>query len=659
MNSLSEVLVIGLEPSLYNKGISWFKENTTRIKEATKKDGFWRNSTFILSANQKISPGEVVRIFDELGYEKVFEVQKPGQFSARGGLIDIFPINEPNPIKIEFFGNVAERLMPNPSRFSEPERERFLKNKFLKDTSLLKNLKEGEYVVHLDHGIGLYQGRTKSKDDPNQEYLTLEYAAPRPQAVPDRLFVPIRQIKKITRYLGFKTPVLHRLGSQIWEQTKTRAKETVFKLARELLELYAQREIIRRAPYPLNRGWEEELEAGFTYEETPDQLSAVEDIKRDLTSEKPMDRLICGDVGFGKTEVALRSAIMVAATGRQVALLAPTTILADQHFNTFQKRLQNFPVKVALMTRLETKQKQLQVIRQLQQGAIDIVIGTHRLLSSDTKFKNLGLLIIDEEQRFGVKQKERLKQLKTSLDVLSLSATPIPRTLKLILSGLKPVSLIQTAPAERLPIKTFIEPFELSQVKEALENELKRKGQIFWLHNRIETLSIIEDKIQSLLPRLKIAMVHGRLNEKQLRQVMNDFREGKKQLLLATTIIENGLDLTNVNTLIVDDATRLGLAQAHQLRGRIGRTDVQAYAYFFYPHQLTPQAKQRLEALKEYQFLGAGFEIAKKDLEIRGAGNILGHEQSGALNQLGLNLYCQMLAQVVEELSQGKIHFEL
>ena len=655
MNSLSEVLIIGLDPSLINKDVFWFEKNTHYIKETLNQNGFWQNNAFVLSANQKISPSMLLRAFDELGYEKVFETQKPGQFSAKGGLVEIFPINLSHPVKIEFFGNIVENILPASTLFTQEKREKFLKNKFLQETNLLNSLKEGEYLVHLDHGVGLYKGKKKFENNSKQEYLNLEYAAPRTGALPDRLFVPTRQVKKITRYLGFKIPILHRLGSSLWEQTKKKAKTDIIKLAKELLNIYAQREITKRQSYPIDHLWEKELASSFPFEETEDQLKAIEEIKKDLAGDKPMERLICGDVGFGKTEVALRAAVLAVAAGRQVALLTPTTILADQHFNTFQSRLTKFPIKVALLSRLESKPKQRQIIQNLKNSTVDIVIGTHRLLSSDIIFKNLGLLIIDEEQRFGVKQKEKLKKLKSHLDVLYLTATPIPRTLHMVIGGLKQVSLIKTPPPDRQVIKTFIEPFNKIKIKEALKQELQRNGQIYWLHNRVETLTVVEKMIKSLISGIKIGIIHGRLTEINLRKVMTEFRNHKIDLLLTTTIIENGLDVAGVNTIIIDDVSKLGLAQTHQIRGRIGRTHTQAYAYLFHPQNLTPEAQKRLAVLKDYQFLGAGFEIAKKDLEIRGAGNILGAEQSGTINQVGLNLYCQILSQTIEELSEGKI----
>ncbi|RJQ14570.1 DEAD/DEAH box helicase [Candidatus Parcubacteria bacterium] len=650
--TLKELLIIGLDPSLLERDVFWFETNSNSIKRALQEDGFWKNNAFLIKTQQKISPSELLRILDELGYERAYETKNPGQYSQKGSLVEIYPLNKTLPFKIDFFGNIIEQILPLKSPVNEKERSAFIKRRLTKEKNLLISSKPGDYLVHTDHGIGIYRGLVKVKE---QQYLSIEYAPPRTGATPDRLLVPTRQIKKIAHYIGFTSPTLHRLGSALWENTKRKAKEDVLKLAKELLELYARRELTTRPAHTINEDVEKELISTFKFEETKDQLQAIEDIKKDLSQNKPMDRLVCGDVGFGKTEVALRAAALIVSENKQVAILAPTTILADQHFSTLSSRMKNVPVNIGLISRLEKKSHQKLISQKMKNGGVDIVIGTHRLLSKDVGFKNLGLLIIDEEQRFGVKQKEKLKQIKSSVDVLSLSATPIPRTLSMILSGLKSVSLIETPPINRKAIETKIEKFDKNVAKKAIELEISRHGQIYWLHNRIETISNVERFIQKLTPSLKIGTIHGRLPEKQLREIMHSFRNKKIDLLLATTIIENGLDLSSVNTLIVDDATRLGLGQAHQLRGRIGRTNIQAYAYFFHPEKMAPKAKERLDALRDYQYLGAGYQIAKKDLEIRGAGNLLGREQSGTINGVGLNLYYQMLAHTIEEISQGKI----
>jgi len=392
----------------------------------------------------------------------------------------------------------------------------------------------------------------------------------------------------------------------------------------------------------------------FPYAETPDQIQAIEDIKKDLeNSQIPLDRIVCGDVGFGKTEVALRIIVKAINAGFQAALICPTTILASQHFQTFKKRLNNLPIKFELLSRLQTKKEQQIIIQKLKEGQVDIIIGTHRILSNDVEFKNLGMLIIDDEQRFGVKQKEKLKKIRASLDILSLSATPIPRTLYLSLSSLKKISIIQTPPLYRQPIKTLVLPWSEKIIKTAINQEIKRGGQVYYLHNRVETIESAKELLLRLVPGLKLGVIHGRLREKELIRIMNDFGNKKIDVLVATTIIENGLDIPNVNTLIVADASRLGLSQAYQIRGRVGRSHAQAFAYFLYSKKLLGFAEQRLNALKEAQELGSGYRIAMRDLEIRGAGNILGKEQSGSINQVGLNLYCQILSDAIDKLKRS------
>jgi len=419
------------------------------------------------------------------------------------------------------------------------------------------------------------------------------------------------------------------------------------------LALYSQKEIAKRTPYFPDRELEEQLRSSFIYEETPDQMQAIKDIKKDLNKERPMDRIVCGDVGFGKTEIAIRTALLAAVNNRQTALICPTTILALQHFNNFKKRFEKFPIEIAVLSRLQAKKEQKKIIKDLKEGKIDIVIGTHRILSRDIEFKNLQLLIIDDEQRFGVKQKEKLRQLKSSLDVLSLSATPIPRTIYLALSSFKNISLIQTPPKGRTAINTQVLLYDSKIVKEAISFELKRKGQVYFLHNRVQTIERARENIKKLLPKAKIGIIHGKIRGKQLIKIMDDFQKEKTNVLVATTIIENGLDLPNVNTIIIEDASRLGLSQAHQIRGRVGRSDIKSFAYMFFPKKnITPLAKERLKTLKDTKELGAGYRIAIKDLELRGAGNILGKEQSGAINKIGLNLYCQVLSEAVEKLRE-------
>ncbi|MBL7142241.1 MAG: DEAD/DEAH box helicase [Candidatus Pacebacteria bacterium] len=641
---IERLLICSITPYFLGKGNFWLKENLDKLLEAKKTQAFFQDNILFLMKNQKNNLSETLRKLDEMGYERVWQVSEPGEFSQRGGIVDVFPVNSMKAARLEFLGNKIENIEQLPIEIKDEKSAKEILKKKLKSQKLfsdLKGLKPGEYLVHLDHGIGIYFQQITID---NQQYYQLEYAQG------DKLYVPLGLERKLSRYVGFIEPKISRLSSSLWQRVKRKIKEETEKLAKELLEIYAKREIATRPSYLLEEEIQQHLSDTFKYEETPDQLQAIEDIKKDMEKQEPMDRIVCGDVGFGKTEVALRAIIKAVISNRQAVMICPTTILANQHFQKFQERLGSLPIKIALLSRLQTKKEQKQIIEELKTGKIDIAIGTHRLLSKDIDFKNLGLLIIDDEQRFGVKQKERLKKMRTSLDVLSLSATPIPRTLYMALSSLKNISLIQTPPVGRLPIKTFLSPFKKEIIKKAIENEIKRKGQIYFLYNRVETIEMIKESLKELFPKARYAIAHGRMKEKELLKTMDDFQDKRIDVLVATTIIENGLDLPNVNTLIVADSTRLGLSQAYQIRGRIGRSHIQAFSYFLYPNKLSPLAKLRLKTLKEAEELGSGYKIALKDLEIRGAGNILGKEQSGSINRVGLNLYCQMLSEVIEKL---------
>lgn len=643
-NDADRILIVSITPYFLEKGNFWLEQNIRQILQAKKTQSFFEDNTLYLEKNRKYNLSEVLRKLDEMGYEKVLTVSEPGEFSQRGGIIDVFPINLNQALRFEFLGNKIENIEKLPVKIEDEQKAKDLLKKKLKSQKLfsdLKGLKPGDYLVHLDHGIGIYEGKTILN---NEIYYQLGYGAG------DKLYVPVGLERKLSRYVGFVEPKISRLSSSAWQKIKRKIKEEAEKLAKELLTLYAIRETTTRPPYLPEDEIDWKIASDFKYEETPDQLQAIEDIKKDLETERPMDRIVCGDVGFGKTEVALRAMIKAVKSGYQVAMICPTTILANQHFQNFKVRLKNLPIRVASLSRLQIKKEQKEIINNLTEGKLDIVIGTHRILSKDIEFKNLGLLIIDDEQRFGVKQKEKLKKLRASLDVLSLSATPIPRTLYLSLSSLKNISLIQTPPIGRLPVKTFISPWNEQLIKKAVESELKRDGQVYYLHNRVETIETIRKFLESLLPKATFGIAHGRLKEKELIKVMADFQNKRIDVLIATTIIENGLDLPNVNTLIVADSTRLGLSQAYQIRGRIGRSCLQASAFFLYRGHLSSLAKERLKALKEAEELGSGYKIALKDLEIRGAGNILGKEQSGNVNKVGLNLYCQMLSESIEKL---------
>ncbi len=516
---------------------------------------------------------------------------------------------------------------------------------------LIYELKPGDYVVHLDHGIGRFLGIVKRKiGEYEKEYFSLIYAEK------DKLFVPIENADKITKYIGGARPNLHRLSGTSWLQMTYKVKKSAEKAAHELIKLYAAREIAKAIPLEEHPAEEKELEESFIHEETSDQARAIGEVLSDLGKDKPTDRLICGDVGFGKTEVAVRAAFRAFLNRKQVALLSPTTLLTQQHYDTFQNRLKKFGPKIAILSRVQSRSEQEDVVAKLKNGLIDIVIGTHRLLSSDIKFKDLGLIIIDEEQRFGVKDKERLKNLRSEAHILTLSATPIPRTLNFSLTGLRDISLIQTPPLGRKTVATEIISYSEKKVKEAILKELKRKGQIYYLHNRVETIQIKAKHIKKLVPQAKIGIAHGQLNEKELMEAMRKFDNQETNLLVCSTIIENGLDLPNANTLIVENATRFGLGDLYQLRGRIGRSDKKAFAFFLYhSKKLKETAKKRLKALLEAKELGSGFQLALRDLQIRGSGNILGHKQSGHIKAIGLNLYVRLLNQAIQEAKTGKI----
>jgi transcription-repair coupling factor (superfamily II helicase) len=506
----------------------------------------------------------------------------------------------------------------------------------------------GDYIVHLEYGIGLFKGLvSRTIGGMEREYLLVQYANS------DVLYVPVHHADRLSKWIGSeeRPPTVHRLGDKSWGQAKVRAQQAADELAGELLDLYAARELIDGHAFPSDDEWQAELEASFPYRETEDQLRVIAEVKSDMQQSKPMDRLVCGDVGYGKTEVALRAAFKAVLDGKQVAILVPTTILAQQHFNTFRDRLAPFPMTVEMLSRFRTAGQQERIVKALRGGEVDIIIGTHRLLSDDVSFKDLGLVIIDEEQRFGVAHKERLKQWRTEVDVLTMTATPIPRTMHMSLTGVRDISVIDTAPAERLPVQTYVGELDETRLKRAIQRELDRGGQIFFVHNRVQTIEIIRKQVQALAPEARLAVGHGQMSERQLEQIMLDFAEGRIDILLSTTIIESGLDFPNANTLIVDRAEQFGLSQLYQLRGRVGRGVRRAYAYFFHApwRTLTADAQARLEVLAEYTDLGAGYTIAMRDLEIRGAGDLLGASQSGHISAVGFDLYTRLLANAVKK----------
>lgn len=520
--------------------------------------------------------------------------------------------------------------------------------------SSVLDLREGDHVVHIHHGIGLYRGLVKRKVEGGlRDYLIVEYQGG------DKLFVPADQIDRLQRYLGSDegAPQVNKIGGSEWQRTTRRVRDQAREIAGELIILYAARSAAQRQSFGPDTNWQVEMEEAFPYNETNDQLRAINEVKQDLEDDKPMDRLICGDVGFGKTEVALRGTFKVVTAGKQVAILCPTTVLAAQHHQTFMERLAAYPIKIDLLSRFRSRAEQQKTLQGLRDGTVDIVIGTHRLLSKDVLFKDLGMIVVDEEQRFGVTHKERLKQMRTQVDVLTLSATPIPRTMSMALSGLRDMSVMEDPPEGRIPVLTYVREYDDDMIRDAILRELERDGQIYFVHNKIESIYHVAAHLKKLVPDLRIEVGHGQMSEDELERVMFDFYTHKADVLLCTTIIENGLDVSNANTIIIDNADHMGLSQLYQLRGRVGRSSRQAYGYFLYRRnkQLSEISEKRLAAIKEFSALGSGYKVAMRDLEIRGAGNLLGAQQSGAMSSVGFDLYTQLLAQAVQELKGEEV----
>ncbi len=563
----------------------------------------------------------------------------PNLSLVQGSLQDGWKLGEAGELTLltdsEVFGFVKQRRAPP--------------KKAVNRQAFLADLTQGAYIVHIDHGIGRFAGLIRRTIDGNErEYLELHYAEG------DRLFVPTDQLDRVSRYIGpsEKQPTPTRLGAGDWQRAKQRARRAVAALAKDLLQLYASREVMPGYAYPPDSAWQAELDASFPYVETSDQLAAINAVKHDMESPRPMDRLVCGDVGYGKTEVALRAAFKAVMDGKQVAVLVPTTVLAQQHFNTFRERLAAFPVRIEVLSRLRSHAEQKRIVESLWQGTTDIVIGTHRLLQKDIRFKELGLVVIDEEQRFGVANKEFLKEMRREVDVLILSATPIPRTLYMALGGIRDMSTMETPPEERLPIKTYVSHTDDRLIREAIARELERGGQVYFVHNRVHSIEMIAGKLRDLVPEARLGIGHGQMDERELARAMDDFTHGRTDVLVCTTIIESGLDIPNVNTIIINQADRLGLSQLYQLRGRVGRGAHRAYAYLLYEKdkRLTETAKARLQTIFEATELGAGFQIAQRDLEIRGAGNLLGADQSGYMAAVGFDLYVKLLSGAVERM---------
>ncbi|MBF0593903.1 MAG: transcription-repair coupling factor [Candidatus Omnitrophica bacterium] len=610
------------------------------------------------------------------GYERGTSACHEGLYAVRGSILDIFPANFDSPIRIDLDDDkiraiysfnllTAKNIWEHKAVIILPARskrgQRAAKNEggftSVMPLNNFVDIERGDYVVHNMHGIGKFLGFQEINIDINKvEHFVIEYQGG------DKLFVPRRDLHLVQKYIGFskRPPRLFKLGSREWEKVRRTIEKRLQRLAAELLHVQALRASLRGHPFSADVPWQESFEKKFPYTETPDQLKSTSEVKADMESVQPMDRLLCGDVGYGKTEVAMRAAFKAVMDGKQVAVLVPTTVLAEQHYFNFSKRMQDYPVRIGMLSRFRSKAEQSMIVKEAVAGKIDILIGTHRLLSKDVSFKELGLIIIDEEQRFGVQAKERLKHMKMLADVLTLTATPIPRTLYMALAGCRDMSVISTPPQNRIPVSTHLIGFDEEIIGDAIRKELSRGGQVFFLHNHIEDITPIAAIIRRLVPKARLAVGHGQMPGRELESIMIKFLKGEVDVLVCTTIIESGIDIPNANTLIVNRAERFGLSDLHQLRGRVGRMDVKAFAYFVVPDNLllSSIAKRRLKALEKFTDLGAGFQIAFEDLQIRGAGNLLGEQQHGYISSIGFDLYCRMLKESVENIKKemGKVN---
>ncbi|MDD4527089.1 MAG: transcription-repair coupling factor [Candidatus Margulisbacteria bacterium] len=598
-------------------------------------------------------------------YSRTKLVLNPGEYAIRGSIIDIFPSNSNAPIRLELFDTVIDDI-----RTFEPTTQRSLskndrveiapydksikRHEYVIPHEILFDLSIGDKVVHINHGIGIYQGLERMKfGEFEGEYAVVEYQEG------DKIFIPIEQLARIYKFSGGISPVINSLRDKQWEKTQQKVKKVVKDIAKDLFSLYKNRKLREGFAFQEDSELILQMEETFPFQETRDQLKAIEDIRKDMESRKAMDRLVCGDVGFGKTEVAIRAALKAVISRKQVAVLAPTTILSKQHYEVFKCRIGSLGVNVEFINRFKTKKEQKETLNKLKMGTIDVIVGTHRLLQKDIEFADLGLLIIDEEQRFGVIAKEMLKKYRSHIDVLTLSATPLPRTLYMSISGIRDISVINTPPLERLPILTESHEFDIGYIRDKIKFELKRKGQVFILHNRISDIIHLQNQIHNVLPEIDIRVGHGQMSANQLEQLMIDFYEGKFPVLIATTIIENGVDIPNAHTMIINNAEHFGLAQLHQLRGRVGRNQVQSYCYLLYKDKtlFTQEVKERFEALMEFSALGSGYDIALRDLELRGIGNILGTAQSGYMEAVGFEFYMHILNEAIAR-EKGEKHRE-
>jgi len=625
-----------------------------------------------LIKNKEYSFTKIIEKLIEMDYQRVELVVDRGEFAVRGGIIDLFPSNQNTPLRLEFCDTNLESIysfsIADQRSISAIEETIILsaeklphilvKELELDETRdyLLSDFKRGDFIVHENYGVAIIQGLKQLKTGKIEGgYYHLQFKGS------EEVFVPIEQSKLIHKYsAGELKPILSSITDRSWSKAKTKAKKSTKNIAFDLFNLYRQRALTKGHAFREDSEEQILMEKGFPYLETPDQTKIIQEVKRDMEKDIPMDRLVCGDVGFGKTEIAIRATFKAAHQGKQVAVLAPTTILVNQHYQNFKKRFENFGLITKMLSRFHTPAENKKIINELKEGQVDIIVGTHRLIQKDVKFKDLGLLIIDEEQRFGVEHKEYIKKIKTGVDILTLSATPIPRTLYLSLSGTRDLSILETAPRNRLPIKTILTEYSENIIKGALNHEITRGGQVFFLHNNIEEIEEIALKIRKFFPDIKAAIAHGRMKKDKLEDTILEFLAGKTEVLVCTTIIENGIDMPHVNTIIINNADNFGLSQLHQIRGRVGRSDIKAYAYLIYDKNkiLSTDARKRLHSLKEFTALGIGYKIALRDLEIRGAGNILGQQQSGHVQSIGFTLYCKLLEESIKELKGEKIEQE-
>ncbi|MFC1631302.1 transcription-repair coupling factor [Candidatus Omnitrophota bacterium] len=624
-------------------------------------------SSLKLYLNQNIELKELVKTLVEYNYQSCAQVNQEADFSRRGGIIDIFPVSFENPVRLELvasrinsirsFDLISARTLTNHQAVIILPAFAFkggrLKRNYLGvgcevPVANFVDLEPGDYVVHVNYGIGKFLGMKKLRQDKGfVDHMIIEYD------LGDKLYVPAQELHLVNKYVAFVglKARLSRLGTKTWASLKKRTKQGIYSLANDLLRIQAARSALAGFSFSADNDWQRQLEQSFAYQDTPDQLKTAREVKQDMQQSHPMDRLICGEVGYGKTEVALRAAFKAVMDNKQVAMLVPTTILAEQHHYTFAQRLKDFPVNVQMLSRFRSAAEQQKVIAGIQQGRVDIVIGTHRLLSADVQFKDLGLVIVDEEQRFGVKHKERLKQLRLLVDVLTLTATPIPRTLYLSLMGARDMSVINTPPLGRVPIQTKVCEYDGKLIRKSILRELNRRGQCYFIHNRVKDIEKVKKDIAQLVPEARIESAHGQMPERQLEEIMLRFIQGKIDVLVATTIVESGIDIPNANTLFVNRADRFGLADLYQLRGRVGRFKYKAYAFFLVPRGQvwTKDAQRRLSAIEKHSALGSGFKIAMEDLQIRGAGNLLGQQQHGWIAAVGFDLYCRLLRETINE----------